>query len=699
MEIKTYEEYLRINGETKKRFPNKIKGEIQGVSYKHNQVKIGKGIYNIDDLLLHTRLGNVAVTNPSRLRDYWKKQGRPAPKQQIQLSDEQKYAIKMAKEGHDILIDACIGSGKTTTIQQMMLELQGFREDGIFKKRLLYLTYNKLLKLDAKSKIAKSFGTVSNFHGYAYGIIKNRFPEEHVTNTNAVEIYNKLSPPVDKYDIILVDEYQDLSDDTAKMLEHILECNSDAQIIAVGDMCQKISDTSKLNPQEFILSYMKKPLRLKFSNCYRISQTLANWLGKIWRKKIVGINTNCKVHILSKEDTVKYLSDINAGDVLCLGKRDGIMVEIYNELEKIAPDRYSKNTTYISIKDEDSNVTPDKDANIFTTYDSAKGLERDVCIVCDFDKNYLESRLKAMDTNNVEILRNIFCVAASRGKSAIIFVDSGENNLLYPDRDYELKKIKPIPKEKSFYRVSDMYSHKYPSDVKSLYNLLDIQEIDSGDKEEISIVSKDGYIDLSPCIGIYQEARFFKNYDINAKIDFDILYAMAIHSRGEKTFQELYDIYKGADKLDLNKKILLSMSIETRQLRYYKSANPNFITETDYQKIAKRLQSIFKGDERTQVQCGFKVKDRDTGEEIFIVGQTDAVKDGMIYELKFVSEVKEEHFLQLARYMYLLGYDVGRLYNTKTNQTYEIRIKDRKKFLKKMIQTVTKQRVKNFSVE
>lgn len=66
----------------------------------------------------------------------------------IILSDEQQLFINKAKEGNNILVDACIGSGKTTAIQKLCCDLPE-------NVNILYLTYNKLLKLDAKSKIKK----------------------------------------------------------------------------------------------------------------------------------------------------------------------------------------------------------------------------------------------------------------------------------------------------------------------------------------------------------------------------------------------------------------------------------------------------------------------------------------------------------------------------------------------------------------
>lgn len=83
----------------------------------------------------------------------------------VHLSDEQMLFVNNALLGQNILVDACIGSGKTTAIQYLC---STFPET----KQILYLTYNKLLKLDAKDKIKNKNVTVTNYHGFAYGILK-----------------------------------------------------------------------------------------------------------------------------------------------------------------------------------------------------------------------------------------------------------------------------------------------------------------------------------------------------------------------------------------------------------------------------------------------------------------------------------------------------------------------------------------------
>ena len=71
------------------------------------------------------------------------------------LSAEQQNFISIAQTGKNVLVDACIGSGKTTAIQRLCDDLPK-------SKRILYLTYNRLLKIDARSRIASANTAVTN---------------------------------------------------------------------------------------------------------------------------------------------------------------------------------------------------------------------------------------------------------------------------------------------------------------------------------------------------------------------------------------------------------------------------------------------------------------------------------------------------------------------------------------------------------
>ncbi len=72
------------------------------------------------------------------------------------------------------------------------------------------------------------------------------------------------------------------------------------------------------------------------------------------------------------------------------------------------------------------------------------------------------------------------------------------------------------------------------------------------------------------------------------------------------------------------------------------------------------------------------------------------VKDGIVYELKFVSELTHEHFLQCASYMVAMNLQKGILWNTRDNTLYEIVVPDRKKFLDAVTKAVTKRAIENY---
>ena len=113
----------------------------------------------------------------------------------VKLSAEQQTFIEQALQGKNILVDACIGSGKTTAIQNLCNELPD-------TKRVLYLTYNRLLKLDAKSKIKKRNVTVTNYHGFAYMMLSRNGISAGVSDL--IQTFIRQKPLIGKYDILII---------------------------------------------------------------------------------------------------------------------------------------------------------------------------------------------------------------------------------------------------------------------------------------------------------------------------------------------------------------------------------------------------------------------------------------------------------------------------------------------------------------
>jgi len=181
----------------------------------------------------------------------------------IELSEEQKKFIKKAMEGKNLLVDACIGSGKTTAIQHLC---NVFPTD----KKILYLTYNRLLKIDAKNKIHQKNVVVTNYHGFAYLALRRVGKKAGVSDL--IQTFNRENPNIEKYDVLIIDEYQDIDQELSELLEIIKNANPSMQIIAVGDMEQKIYDKTTLDVRRFIVGFLEDYETLEFTKCFRLSK-------------------------------------------------------------------------------------------------------------------------------------------------------------------------------------------------------------------------------------------------------------------------------------------------------------------------------------------------------------------------------------------------------------------------------------------
>lgn len=593
----------------------------------------------------------------------------------LKLSSEQRLFIEKALQGENILVDACIGSGKTTAIHNLCNELPSY-------KKVLYLTYNKLLKLDAKAKINKRNVTVTNYHGFAYMLLRRNGVSAGISDL--IQTFIRERPSVGKYDILIIDEYQDIEQELAELLELVKESNPDIQIIAVGDMEQKIYDKTTLNVESFMEEFMGDHLMLKFTQCFRLSDGLASMLGRVWKKQIKGVNNCCKVEEMTKEDIIPFLAEQIPADILCLGARTGAMSDTLNTLEEMYPHKFNKKTVYATISDNDSmgKTEPKEDSAIFTTYDSSKGLERKICVVFDYTESYWGVRISKPQQSYV-ILRNIFCVAASRGKDHTIFVKPEEAML----SEKTLSTFITTNHKFEDIDISGMFDFKYKEDVENCFSQLKISKMTPDDDSTIDIKSTDDLIDLSPCIGIYQEAVFFDNYQIEAAIKLKILLN-----------PELARLYtKSVKNSSLDQKILFLVSLETKQKRYRTQVGAPFVNNKESELIKARLRTRLNGDEDAQVECQIDFRDQKNRKIKFSAkGFADVVKDDIVYELKFVSELTHEHFLQCASYMVAMNLQRGILWNTRDNTLYEVDVPNRKKFLNAVAKAVTKGAIENY---
>ncbi len=286
-----------------------------------------------------------------------------------------------------------------------------------------------------------------------------------------------------------------------------------------------------------------------------------------------------------------------------------------------------------------------------------------------------------MPMTDYKILRNIFCVAASRGKERIIFVQ--DMFKIQRDKEHFLKRSTlstPVATNSTFedFEISSMFDFKQKEHIEECYKLLLITKVDISEKDVIDIKNSDGLIDLSPCIGIYQEAMFFTSYDIDEEIDY------VINSNSDRP------PLKHDKNMALEDKILYLTAYETYQDRYVTQVNKPIVTAEQTESLKKRLSLFLSPSDIVQKRGSMIVMNEDKVPYFFIDGKCDVLTDDYVYELKFVSELKHEHFLQLACYMIAFNIKKGRLWNTKKNQMFEIIIPQQKLFMEKVVTAITK---------
>lgn len=580
------------------------------------------------------------------------------------LSDEQKMFIKYGTAGHNILVEACIGSGKTTAIQALCNEIKG--------KNILYLTYNKLLKLDAKARIINSRTTVTNYHGFAWQELQRNHIRAGISEL--IQVYNRSKLPVGHYDVLILDEYQDIDQEISEMLMYIKTKLPKIQIVAVGDMCQKIYDKTNLDVSEFMVQFLGNYIPMEFTQCFRIGADHADMLGSIWGKTIVGVNEKFKIDIVPDYRARVIASKTKPKDLLVLGMRGGGATKLQNHLEKEYPNVFNKHTLWSKISDsEGGSTSPGEDCAIFTTFDGCKGMERKVCIVYDWTLKYWKTRSEKADTR-YEILRNIFCVAASRGKERLVIVESD----VVLDEDILSE---PFLTRWSYddMQASSVFDFKHVEDVEAAYKLLDVEVLDAPG-EEIAIPTSDALIDLSPCVGHYQEALYFENYSIDSDIENQLALPKNSHLR------------RAYDKYDLSRKLLYLAMLETGQNRYMNQVKDLHITPELEKKLRDRLSQYLSPDECVQVDSYIEFSNRQ-GERLFgLAGRSDISRDDELWELKFVTELSHVHALQLALYLIGENKKVGYLWNTRTGERHRIQIPNREMFLDAVGKAATKGR-------
>ena len=577
----------------------------------------------------------------------------------FRITDEQQLFLDYANMGYNILIQSCVGGGKTTMLQQ-------FVEDLPDDRKAVFLTFNKHLKIDILSQITNTNVLVANYHGLAYRLLDNI--NIHVKVDELLSTVIEKCPMIPHYDVVIIDEFQDLDTQCAKIVSMILEANPNVQIIVAGGMEQKNRTSSALNAQAFIEDVLGVYKTIQFSKSWRLSSYYANLLSDLWEEPIVGMNNHMHLYTASMDEVVDILGREKPRDVMVIGTNYGMRTKIQNALENRYPSKYNEYTMHISSSEYDPKLQKQTEQAVFTNYNSCKGMERKVVVITDFTIRYFTQLLNS--GMEPDIIRNLLCVAISRASQKLIFVQDPTSEFLTIDNFKMLTQLKPQCLGDSNYNISSMLNTAYKESVNDIIKCLDIRKRNVIDDSKIELSSRRTFIDVSILCGIFQEANFFYNYSIEKDfLRFPV-------SREELQF---------FNKQSLEKQILLLAAKQTQQQRYCDLKS--FIDPIAANCLNKRLSTLLDRDMPSQVFAHVCLKDG-----IVCQGYADAVSSDCVYELKYCNSMRPEYYVQCAMYMLALDKDKGLLWNTKDNTQEEIIIKDKELFKDAVIRAITKEK-------
>ena len=355
----------------------------------------------------------------------------------VNLSEEQELIIE---SNLNIVVDAVAGSGKTTTILHMGLKYPN--------SNIIQITYNNMLKREVRKKVSRLAITNMTIHTY-HSLAVKYYDETAYTDEQLKKILlenKQLKTYIKPIDILLIDETQDMAQDYYNLVrKFISDTKSNPRIIVMGDRFQAIYEFKGANVKFLTLADKIWGIdfeKLNLSTSYRLTNQIAWFVNKIMldKNRIKTIKSGLPVdyYVANSYSIYKKIGK----QIRNMIKNDGIKEEdifILSPSIKSLEPPFKKLENYL-VKYGFKCTTPSSDdaklddkviSNkiVFTTYHQAKGRERKVVILYNFDDSYTQFFNKSNEL--VNICPNILYVGATRSSYKLILIQDSKYKPLH----------------------------------------------------------------------------------------------------------------------------------------------------------------------------------------------------------------------------------------------------------------------------
>jgi hypothetical protein len=361
------------------------------------------------------------------------------------MSNEQKHIYEELLKGNNVVVDACAGSGKSTTILNIAIHLPDYH--------IVQLTYNSMLRKEVKEKTTKFH--IENIDVHTYHSLCVRFYNPNActdTEIRSVLIKNQLPRnPIPSFQLLVLDEAQDMTDLYFQLiLKWIYDSRcQNIQILVLGDYMQSLYEFKGADPRYLLLAdkvwgnlpQLKTSFFTKctLSTSYRITNEIAEFVNTVMlgEKRLLACREGEPVLYIKREkmNTIIYnrIRDLltsgkaQPGDFFILAgsvKRNKKMKLIENLLSEKGIPCYLPTTESVDI---DSKIIEGK--IVFSTFHSVKGRERKYVFIMNFDNSYMDFQGKDYPKDKCP---NTLYVATTRANTQLsIYHDQYRKNLSF----------------------------------------------------------------------------------------------------------------------------------------------------------------------------------------------------------------------------------------------------------------------------
>lgn len=366
------------------------------------------------------------------------------------ISPEQLAIAEHVSKGHNVIVDAVAGSGKTTT----NLYLAQFNPH----QKILLLTYNAKLKLETRYKVQQMGFENIEVHSYHSFCVKYFYRQAYTDsgilhflklndNTSVLRSFD--------YNLIILDEVQDMNPTYYQVVQHIIHrLSSRPQMVVMGDYMQSIYAFNHADPrfltkadQLYASTSPDSPspperqwVRCTLSTSYRLTTQITSFLTGCCQGSvpIMAVKSGPRVsYVICDVFASKPFTEIK-------GLIDGGLA--FQDLFILAPSVRSENSPvrmlanklsqygyplYVPGSDEeklDEEILVGK--IVFSTFHQVKGLERPVVVVFGFDHSYYDYYAKDIPPCEWTRIPNTLYVALTRAQEKLVIFHHKENYYL-----------------------------------------------------------------------------------------------------------------------------------------------------------------------------------------------------------------------------------------------------------------------------